>query len=110
MKENKSKWSKIVHNFLDSGLEVIKLHETIRPENAVISLKHYLDGKGFPIAYAKRENYIYMYRTDCTTVSIDEAIEGKYLDNGSFTSIAYPFGGTTVRYSDHTIANIIKQN
>lgn len=80
MKENKSKWSKIVHNFLDSGLEVIKLHETIRPENAVISLKHYLDGKGFPIAYAKRENYIYMYRTDCTTVSIDEAIEGKYLE------------------------------
>lgn len=90
MKEFKSKWSKIVHNFLDSGLEVIKLHETIRPDHAVICLKHYLDGKGFPIAYAKRENYIYIYRTDCTTVSIDEAIEGTYMkDNDGLKSALY---------------------
>jgi len=50
------------------------------PDHAIICLKHYLDGKDFPITYAKRKNYIYIYRTDCTTASIDEAIEGKYLE------------------------------
>lgn len=90
MKEFKSKWSKIVHNFLDSGLEVIKLYEPISPDHAIICLKHYLDGKGFPITYAKRKNYIYIYRTDCTMVSIDEAIEGTYMkDNDGLKSALY---------------------
>jgi len=107
MAEIKSKWSKIIHNFLDSGLNIIKLHEPIMPENAVVCLKHYLDGKGFPIAYAKCENYIYMYRTDCTMVSIDEAIEGTYMNSISLSSISYPFSSTHIRYSEHTIAKAI---
>ena len=84
MKESRSKWSKIVHNFLDSGLELIKLYEPVHPETAAICLRHYLDGKKLPVFYSKRGNYIYIYRTDCTTASIEEAIEGVYAndDNG----------------------------
>lgn len=80
MKENKSKWYYIVHNFLDSGREVLKLYEPNSPENAVICLKHYLVGKGFPIIYAKRENYIYLIRTDCLAVPVEDAMYGIYIE------------------------------
>lgn len=36
------------------------------------------------------KNYIYIYRTDCTTASIDEAIEGTYMkDNDGLKSTLY---------------------
>lgn len=79
MKEYKSKWSKIVHAFLESGKDAIKIHEPYKPENAILSLKHYLDGKLFPIIYAKRGEYVFLIRTDCAEVSIENAMDGRYI-------------------------------
>lgn len=73
MKESKSKWSRIVHNFMNSGLSLIRLYEPNHTENVVICLKHYLDGKNYPIAYAKRYHYIYIFRTDCLTLSVEQS-------------------------------------
>lgn len=81
VKDSKSKWHKIVHNFLDSELRVIKLYEPVCTANASLCLRHYLEDKSFPIGYAKRGDCIYIYRTDCLTVTTDEAIEGTYFKN-----------------------------
>jgi len=79
VKDNKSKWHKIVHNFLDSELRVLKLYEPVCTTNASLCLRRYLEDKAFPIGYTKRGDYIYIFRTDCVTVTIDEAIEGTYI-------------------------------
>ena len=80
MKEYKSKWSKIVHAFLESGKDAIKIHEPYKPENVILSLKHYLDGKLLPIIYAKRGEYVFLIRTDCAEANIEDAMNGIYLE------------------------------
>ena len=80
MREYKSKWHKIVHAFMESGKDAIRLHEPHSPENAILSLKHYLDGKCLPIIYAKRGEYVFLIRTDCAEASVEDAVYGLYLE------------------------------
>lgn len=79
MKESKSKWSKIIHRFLDSEFSILRLDEPLSTEHCVVGLKRYLEGKNLPIGYTKRGTSIYIFRTDCPFATMNLAMNGEYI-------------------------------
>jgi len=77
-KFNKSKWRTIIDNFLNSGCSMIKIHEPYATENAARGITRYLTGKELPVIYARRGEYIYIFRTDYCHITMEDAINGKY--------------------------------
>ena len=65
-KQYKSKWHRIIDEFLDSGMECVKITpDAISARNASIALSLYLRHHGtFPIAYAQRGDSIYIYKKE----------------------------------------------